>query len=99
MRSTSGHRSPSASPWRSPSVSAIARRAAFLRLPATVSSRRASSTVSGSISLSSSRGGLATIATFRATCLRLTASLRDARRVRWAWCTVPAARPDRIIRP
>ena len=44
-------------------------------------------------------GGLAIIATFRVTCLRFTASLREARRVRWAWCTVPAARPERIIRP
>jgi hypothetical protein len=45
-----------ASPWRRPSASASAHRALLCRCPVATSSRRTSSTVSGSTSASSRRG-------------------------------------------
>lgn len=63
------------------------------RRDAARSSRCASSTVSGWISSSVTRGALAVIAALAVTWLRHTASLGEALDVRWTWWIVPAARP------
>ncbi|MET7459007.1 hypothetical protein [Nonomuraea sp. NPDC005501] len=86
-------RSPRASPWRMPSARATDQRVPFLLALATSRMRRASSRVSGSISVSAAVGASTRVATFRVTLSRRTATLSARESMRCTLRTVLVDRP------